>query len=56
MFELDCRRGGQEQGDRTMRFEVLHWLPQQDRWEPIDWDDWQAFAGDVWCNPPTTGY
>ena len=21
------------------------------RWEPIDWDEWQAFAGDVWCNP-----
>ena len=27
-----------------MRHEVLHWLPQQDRWEPIDLDDWQAFA------------
>lgn len=28
-----------------MREEVLHWVPEQDRWEPVDCDDWQAFAG-----------
>jgi hypothetical protein len=28
-----------------MREEVLHWVPEQDRWEPVDCDDWQAFRG-----------
>jgi hypothetical protein len=26
--------------------QVLHWLSDEDRWEPIAWDDWLAFLGD----------
>jgi hypothetical protein len=25
--------------------QALHWLPEQDRWEAIAWDDWLAFRG-----------
>jgi hypothetical protein len=24
---------------------VLHWLPEEDRWELIGWEDWTAFRG-----------
>jgi hypothetical protein len=24
---------------------VLHWLPEEDRWETISWDAWSAFRG-----------
>ncbi len=24
---------------------ILHWLPQEDRWETISWDAWAAFRG-----------
>jgi hypothetical protein len=26
---------------------ALHWLPDEDRWEPIDWEAWVAFTGRV---------
>ena len=36
--------------------QVLHWLPEEDRWEFIGWDDWVAF---VWppqvCLPGISG-
>lgn len=25
--------------------QVLHWLPQESRWEDISWDAWSAFRG-----------
>jgi hypothetical protein len=25
--------------------QVLHWLPNEDRWEPIMWDAWMKFRG-----------
>jgi hypothetical protein len=25
----------------------LHWLPDEDRWEPIEWEEWVAFTGRV---------
>ena len=40
-----------EAGGETTAFDesglqVLHWLSDEDRWEPIAWDDWLAFLGD----------
>jgi hypothetical protein len=34
-------------------FYIFHWLPDEDRWEPITWDHWQAFQGelDMWIEP-----
>ena len=26
---------------------ILHWLPQEDRWEAITWDAWSAFRGSL---------
>ena len=24
---------------------VWHWLPEEKRWEPIEWDAWSKFRG-----------
>jgi hypothetical protein len=31
-------------------FYIFHWLPDEDRWEPITWEHWQAFQG-KWLEP-----
>ena len=31
--------------DFEKEIKILHWLPQEDRWETISWDAWSAFRG-----------